>query len=117
MKYKQEPVTVDYFQLQQQQLYYMVIVLGSVGLRSTIRKHLYKCLNEGNITQFPLLKRRRGERKSETFSVYCVCRMPECLEKDMVKCSACLQWYHIQGSVPEDALQDLDVHWHCHVCQ
>ena len=58
--------------------------------QSRMRKHLYDCLNKGNITQFPLLKRRRGGRKikySETFSVYCDCRMPECSERDMVECS------------------------------
>ena len=90
--------------------------------QSQMRKHLYTCLNEGNITPFPLLRRRRGGKKikySEKFSVYCDCRMPECLGREMVECSACLEWFHIecmQDSVPIDALQDVDVEWLCHHC-
>ena len=89
--------------------------------QSRMRKHLYDCLNKGKITQFPLLKSRRGGRKtkySETFSVYCDCRMPECSERDMVECSECLEWYHTDCvQVPQDALQNSNVQWYCHRCQ
>ena len=89
--------------------------------QSQMRKHLCDCFNKGNITQFPLLKSRRRARKikySETFSVYCYCRMPECSERDMVECSKCLEWYHLDCvSVPQDALQNSNVQWYCHYCQ
>ena len=85
-------------------------------------RHLYTCLNEGKIGQFPLQRRRRGGNKIkyyENFSVYGDCKMPECPGREMVECSVCLEWFHIeclQDSVPVGALQDEDVEWLCHRC-
>lgn len=58
--------------------------------QSGMRRHLYDSFNQGIIDLFPLLKHRRAGKKvkySETFSVYCNCRMPESSEKAMVECS------------------------------
>ena len=87
--------------------------------QSGMRQHLYDSFNQGIIAPFPILKHRRARKKvkySETFSVYCDCRMPETAE--MVECSECLQWFHIDCvTVPKQALENPNIPWYCHYCQ
>ena len=87
--------------------------------QDSMRKHLYECLNKGELTMFPLVRRsRRSHVKSFVFiQLYCTCRMPE-LRGEMLECSGCKQWYHVDCvSVPKVALEDSKIPWFCPQCQ
>ena len=91
---------------------------GACTFKQTeMRKHLYDGFKRGKILPFPLLKKRCAGRKvkhTETISVYCLCRMPEAQDQDMVECSNCLEWYHIDcviEPVPTAALDNSNVDW------
>ena len=62
--------------------------------QSEMRKYLYDGFKQGqlDLLPFPLLKTRRGGSKvkfAETFSVYCLCRMPEVRDRDIIECFRC----------------------------
>ena len=84
--------------------------------QSEMRRHLYDCFHSGR------LKSRRAVSKikyTESFSVYCTCRMIELPSRDMVECTNCLEWSHVdclQVPVPKDAFQDSSVDWFCNSC-
>ena len=90
--------------------------------QSEMRRHLYDCFRSGRLTSFLVLKNRRAVSKikyTESFPVYCTCRMIELPSRDMVECSKCLEWFHVdclQVPVPKDAFQDSKVDWFCNVC-
>ncbi len=84
-----------------------------------MRQHLLSCFQNQAITIFPMKKYRRAPRSivsTDTYSVYCICRMPEMStsENRMVECSTCGEWYHYDTciKVPAAALSKSAV-WHC----
>lgn len=85
-----------------------------------MRKHLYKCLQNERMTMFPTMKERRGATKaksSNTINIFCVCRMPELQNIEMVACCKCKAWYHVHCvSVPQSVLKDRKVVWFCSDC-
>ena len=45
-----------------------------------MRRHLYKCLDNGKMQMFPVLKTRSGcssVKSNDTIDIYCTCRMPD----------------------------------------
>ena len=49
---------------------------GSFTFKQEIRRHLYKCLENGKIQMFPVLKTRRGclsFKSNDTIDIYCTC--------------------------------------------
>ena len=65
--------------------------------QDSMRQHLIKCLELGEMMMFPIKKTRRsaGRMKSEdVIEIHCSCRMPEIPGVDMIECSACGRWYH-----------------------
>ena len=45
-----------------------------------LRRHLYKCLENGRMQVFPVVKTRRGHsfvKSNDTVDIYCNCRMPD----------------------------------------
>ena len=89
--------------------------------QNKMRQHLLKCLQEGEMTPFPLKKIRRntGRVKSwDAIDVYCTCRMPEVNGVDKIECSNCKAWYHIIPfgiTVPKEAAQTRK-EWFCNKC-
>ena len=76
--------------------------------QDSMRQHLMKCLELGEMTMFPIKKTRRsaGRMKSEdVIEIHCSCRMPVIPGMDMIECSACGRWYHfpLYVSVPQEA--------------
>ena len=91
--------------------------------QDAMRKHLYNCLEKGELTMFPLGKKTRRVKpiksiKSVDFiELYCTCRMPQ-LPGEMVECSDCKDWYHVDCvSVPQEALDNTATPWFCSLCQ
>ena len=85
-----------------------------------MRHHLLKCLQEGELTPFPVKKTRRNAcrvKSWDTIEVHCVCRMPEVSGVEMIECSNCKTWYHIPFciSVPIGATQARR-EWFCPKC-
>ena len=66
------------------------------GMKSKMRQHLKKCLEQGSITMFPVKRMRRGTKvkTTEQIPVYCSCRMPELPQTKWIECSGCKEWYH-----------------------
>ena len=77
--------------------------------QGTMRVHLVKCLQEQNMTEFPLKKARRSAMKIKSvvnIRIYCKCRMPELPGSTMIQCSSCKTWHHVDCvSAPLKALQ------------
>ena len=89
-----------------------------------MRKHLISCLESGQFSQFPLVKKRRGTlggrvRTSIPVSIQCiVCRMPNNKSKPMIRCSNCccsyhLECVHLSSSKESTSAQD---QWICGDC-
>ena len=76
---------------------------------SKIRSHLATCLENCQVSCFPVL----GERKIAVRNVelHCSCRMPEEKGDEMAQCDVCHVWYHRHCMNIES-----DVHWECKRC-
>ena len=78
--------------------------------QSKMRKHLYTCLQKGQLVMFPTMKERRVPVKVKSrdeIDIYCECRMPELRNVEMVEC--CVH-------VPQSALVDKNTKWFCNSC-
>ena len=67
--------------------------------QTAMRKHLWKCLKSGRMTMFPVKKERRRAKKIKTeepIPVFCSCRLPEISGAQMIECSQCKTWYHVE---------------------
>jgi hypothetical protein len=88
--------------------------------QSEMRKHLYTCLQKGQIVMFPTLKERRVPVKiknGDEIDIYCEYRMPDLRNVEMVECCKCKEWYHVHCvSVPHSALADKKFKWFCNSC-
>ena len=67
-----------------------------------MRKHLLSCFQNGYMTHFPSLGKRRirlGMKNIKSFeeAIYCICRMPNDKNKAMIKCDNCSKWFTIRG--------------------
>ena len=84
-----------------------------------MRKHLFKCLEKGALTMFPLGKKTNRVKQIKSFDfieLYCNC-LPE-LPGEMVECSDYKHWYHVDCvSVPQEALDNTATPWFCSLCQ
>ena len=88
--------------------------------QDSMRRHLVRCLELGEMTMFPVKKTRRsaGRIKSEDIiEIHCSCRMPEIPEVDMIECSGCSRWFHFPlcVSVPQEA-RNRGSPWYCTSC-
>ena len=84
--------------------------------QDAMRDHLCHILESGQVTMFPLLKRRMSRKevqRVEIVELYCTCRMPEA-PPPMVECTKYKKWYHIKCvSVPKRALENKNAEWNC----
>ena len=87
-----------------------------------LRVHLLECLEEGRFRQFPYTMIGENPRKikSSVIELYCHCRIPysEKDHKDMVECSKCCQWYHVECEKVDDvAMKNIKAKWLCKKCK
>ena len=58
-----------------------------------LRQHLHRCLTQGCLLPFPVLRHGRENRKTTrhqySLHVYCNCRMPKTFSSKMIKCDQC----------------------------
>ena len=85
-----------------------------------MRSHLFQCLENQNITLFPVMRARRNKgnviKAAQVVPVYCSCRMPETGE--MIVCTKCNEWYHMQccKNIPSSAVLSATCPWFCCDC-
>ena len=85
-----------------------------------MRRHLICCFERGHFTVFSVHRSRRNENRvksTKTTSVFCSRRMPELSGIEMIQCSCCREWFHINFCVNVDKkVRASKVPWHCITC-
>ncbi len=91
--------------------------------QSQMRHHLYQCLEKGELTEFPAMKKpkrhfTRRVKSTRPVQVYCTCRLP--WDKttnffgDLVECGKCTEWFHQKCmDIPDAAISDPSYSWFC----
>ena len=88
--------------------------------QAEMRRHLWRCLKEGNLIPFPILKTRRCTglarvKSTDIIKIYCSCRMPD--SGHMIQCSNCREWYHIRCVQPsKKSIDNKSTQWLCRDC-
>ena len=87
-------------------------------VQDKLRSHLLRCFQDGKMTMFPYDRTRRARNRIKnecSFGIYCTCRLPK--SGNMIECSKCKEWYHINPcvQVPKEALKR-GVQWICQYC-
>lgn len=86
----------------------------------SMRKHLWNCLRNQNMSMFPVIKERRGKQKvksTQQIPLYCSCRLPDISGIRLIECSKCKTWYHTNICVPVDKKYfSRDIEWSCPKC-
>ena len=65
--------------------------------QTALRIHLVECFENGCLSTFPILKKRRLNNRiamEVTYSIYCYCRLPDDGTK-MIQYDGCTDWFHI----------------------
>ena len=86
--------------------------------QSNMRSHLFSCIEKGKMEPLPTRATRRPKLpKTETFPIYCVCRLGDD-GTEMVQCSTCNEWYYVSCvSVPlHISLNSEELLWPCSSC-
>ena len=85
---------------------------------NNIRHHLLTCLEQCQLSRFPVLQERKCTpvKSTETVELFCTCRMPE--ERDvMAECESCHEWYHRHCmDISSEVFGPSDVQWKCKAC-
>ena len=88
----------------------------SVSFHSNnIQQHLLTCLEQCQLSQFPVLQERKCTpvKSTETVELFCTCRMPEERGDVMAECESCHEWYHRHCmDIPSEVFGPSDVQWH-----
>ena len=83
-----------------------------------IRQHLVMCLENCQLSRFPLLCERKSSsiKSAKTVDLYCSCRMPG-ESNDMAECDSCHVWYHRHCmDIPSEVFDKEDIYWECKAC-
>ena len=86
---------------------------------SKIRPHLTTCLENCQLSRFPILGDRVSvQRKPKTVELHCPCRMPERDGERFAEWDSCHVWYHCHCmDIPGEVFdEDSEVHWECKRC-
>ena len=62
--------------------------------------------------------KKSAVKTTEEVQVYCKCRMPELPGEQLIECTNCKEWYHLDACIdvaPATCL-DSSVPWFCHKC-
>ena len=74
---------------------YLCSGLNPCTVRFDHRSHLATCLENCQVTHFPVLgERKSAVRKPKIVELHCSCRMPEEKGDEMAQCDVCHVWYH-----------------------
>ena len=87
--------------------------------QNEMRKHLISCLENGILTEFPVLRKRRLTSSTRTEVKLFIC--PVCLKPDdgkvMVFCEQCEEWFHQDKCIsPNDKIKE-EADWFCERCR
>ena len=86
--------------------------------QNEMRSHLVSCLENGILTEFPVVRKRRLSSSCRTQVKLFLC--PVCLKPDdgetMVFCEKCKEWFHTKCIPTNDTLED-DSDWLCVHCR
>ena len=92
-------------------------------IQSQMRGHLLDCIIKKKILDFPAnaCRRRRKQCLFPTkfsFSIYCICRMPQANNVKFIECSGCHNWFHIGicVEVSEEYIKNKKMPWKCSNC-
>ena len=84
-----------------------------------MHKHLYSCLMKGVPSPFPKMSGNevlpRPTPVMHKVQLYCICRMPEEYDEQMISCDICQEWFHTT-SVRIDAKKP-PRQWKCYSCR
>ena len=86
---------------------------------NNIRQHLLTCLEQCQLSRFPVLQERKCApvKSTETVELFCTCRMPEERGDVMAECESCHEWYHRHCmDIPSEVFGPSDVQWQCKAC-
>ena len=81
-----------------------------------LRKQLLNCLQKHEMSSSPRSSKiiHRSVSRVESFKLYCMCRMPEDYDVQMVQCSGrCKRWYHFACVAMTRPVQNF---WKCPKC-
>ena len=92
---------------------------------SKLREHLYFCFQNSNLALFPLssIKERKNKVKTIFLNSHCNCRMRWSnfdewnFDMQMIKCDACLEWFHRKCEHIPDIVFSPNLNWGCHKCK
>ena len=81
--------------------------------QTKMRDHLITCLEKEILTQFPKASTISIQCPGELLKmkVYCLCRMPEFFDFEMIQCDGCSKWYHKRCVVMKNLC-----YWTCENC-
>ncbi len=82
--------------------------------QSKLRKHLYDCIQNNNLSLFPSSRSQRKAKQTspEIIPIYCTCRKPE--SGKMAQCDNYLEWYHDSFIKIPDRVEEIN--WICSFC-
>ena len=84
-----------------------------------MREHLYSCLMKGVLSRFPKISGNevlpRPTPVMHKVQLYCICRMPEEYDEQMISCDICQEWFHTT-CVCVDAKKP-PRQWKCYSCR
>ena len=84
--------------------------------KDELRPHLCNILEQGSVTTFPILRKRKVQSRVfrvETWAVFCICRMPD-NGSQMICCDRCDKWFHLD-CVGTSSVEH--VSWLCSSCR
>ena len=87
-------------------------------IQHDLRRHVFECLENRNITPFPTRQRKRTARirGHASIKVHCTCRQPE--YGRMISCDSCLMWFHKDCvTAPKAAWTKINFKWLCEFCE
>ena len=89
----------------------------------SMRSHLLKCLMNKKLEPFPAhpVPRKTSKliRVLDSFpeNIYCLCRMPNNQNREMIICDLCSSWYHPQCVLVDQETIDNNEEWFCYKCK
>ncbi|XP_019861172.1 PREDICTED: uncharacterized protein LOC109589556 [Amphimedon queenslandica] len=99
--------------------YSLEICLGSRTLhqrfdQNRMRHHLIECLENHHFTPFPKTTAHVSfsHKKTIKVDVYCICRLPDIYDEEMIQCDSYCEWYHKKCI----EVHDIGDEWACLNC-
>ena len=85
-----------------------------------MREHLTNSFEQGQLLPIPtkqLTEQRMETYAVETVKIYCLCRQINDKNRQMVECTYCKNWFHLDClKVPKNVIANKTVPWYCKSC-